>query len=143
MEGIQGAILGVKLRYLEQWTEARRTRAALYERRLLGTAARTPKARTNVRHVYHVYAVRLAQRDAWRARLGEVGIQTGVHYPIPVHLQPAYRNLGYRAGDFPVAEAIAGEILSLPMFPEMTDTQIEEVSSVVRAGLPAGVSALQ
>jgi dTDP-4-amino-4,6-dideoxygalactose transaminase len=141
MEGIQGAILGVKLRYLEQWTEARRTRAELYERSLMGTAARTPKARANVRHVYHVYAVRVAQRDAWRTRLREMGIQTGVHYPIPVHLQPAYRNLGYRAGDFPVAEAIAREILSLPMFPEMTDTQIEEVSSVVRAGLPAGVSA--
>ena len=121
MEGIQGAILGVKLRHLERWTEARRTRAALYERTLAGTAARTPKARTDVRHVYHVYAVRLAQRDAWRARLQEMGIQTGVHYPIPVHLQPAYRNLGYSAGDFPVAEAVAREVLSLPMFPEMTD----------------------
>jgi dTDP-4-amino-4,6-dideoxygalactose transaminase len=140
MEGIQGAILGVKLRHVEQWTEARRTRAALYERTLAGTAARTPKARTDVRHVYYVYAVRLAQRDAWRARLQEMGIQTGVHYPIPVHRQPAYRNLGYSAGDFPVAEAVAGEILSLPMFPEMTDAQIEEISSVVRAGLPAGVS---
>jgi dTDP-4-amino-4,6-dideoxygalactose transaminase len=140
MEGIQGAILGVKLRHIEQWTEARRTRAALYERTLTGTAARTPRVRTNVRHVYHVYAVRLPQRDAWRARLLEMGIQTGVHYPIPVHLQPAYRNLGYGAGDFPVAETIAREILSLPMFPEMTDAQIEEVSSVVRAGLPAGVS---
>ena len=140
MEGMQGAVLGVKLRHIEQWTEARRTRAALYERTLAGTAARTPKARTNVRHVYHVYAVRLAQRDAWRARLQEMGIQTGVHYPIPVHLQPAYRNLGYGTGDFPVAEAIAREILSLPMFPEMTDGQIEEVGSVIRAGLPAGVS---
>jgi dTDP-4-amino-4,6-dideoxygalactose transaminase len=140
MEGIQGAILVVKLRHLEQWTEARRTRAALYESTLAGTAARTPKARPNVRHVYHVYAVRLAQRDAWRARLLEMGIQTGVHYPIPVHLQPAYRNLGYGVGDFPVAEAIARETLSLPMFAEMTDAQIEEVSSVVRAGLPAGVS---
>jgi dTDP-4-amino-4,6-dideoxygalactose transaminase len=141
MEGIQGAILGVKLRHLEQWTEARQTRAALYERRLTGTAARTPKTRTDVRHVYHVYAVRLAQRDAWRARLQEMGIQTGVHYPIPVHLQPAYRNLGYSPGDFPVAEAVAREVLSLPMFPEMTDAQIEEISSVVRAGLPAGVKA--
>ena len=141
MEAIQGAILGVKLRRLEQWTEARRTRAGLYERQLAGTAARTPKARADVRHVYHVYAVRLAQRDAWRARLQEMGIQTGVHYPIPVHLQPAYRNLGYGAGDFPVAEAVAREVLSLPMFPEMTDVQIEEVSSVVRAGLSSGVRA--
>ena len=70
-----------------------------------------------------------------------MGIQTGVHYPIPVHLQPAYRNLGYSAGDFPVSEAVARDVLSLPMFPELTDAQIEEISSVVRAGLPAGVKA--
>ena len=140
MEGIQGAILGVKLRYLDRWTEARRTRAAAYETRLDGTGARTPKARADVRHVYHVYAVRLTQRDAWRTRLQAMGIQTGVHYPIPVHLQPAFRNLGYKAGDFPVAEAVAREVLSLPMYPEMTDKQVEEVCGVLRAGLqaPAG-----
>jgi dTDP-4-amino-4,6-dideoxygalactose transaminase len=141
MEGIQGAILGVKLRHLEQWTEARRSRAAAYEALLKGTAARTPNARRDVRHVYHVYAVRLAQRDAWRARLQEMNIQTGVHYPIPVHLQPAYQNLGCRAGDFPVAEALAHEVLSLPLYPEMTDVQIQEVSGVLRAGLPAPVRA--
>jgi dTDP-4-amino-4,6-dideoxygalactose transaminase len=94
-----------------------------------------------VRHVYHVFAVRLPQRDAWRARLHELGIQTGVHYPVPVHLQPAYRDLGYEAGDFPVAEAVACEVLSLPLFPEMTDTQLEEVSGALRAGLPADVAA--
>jgi dTDP-4-amino-4,6-dideoxygalactose transaminase len=90
--------------------------------------------------VYHVYAVRLTHRDAWRTRLQEMDIQTGVHYPIPVHLQPAYRNLGYKAGDFPIAEAVAREVLSLPMYPEMTDNQIEEVCGVLRAGLqaPAG-----
>jgi dTDP-4-amino-4,6-dideoxygalactose transaminase len=137
MEGIQGAILGVKLRYLDQWTEARRMRAAAYEKLLEATGARTPKARADVRHVYHVYAVRLTQRDAWRIRLQEMGIQTGVHYPIPVHLQPAYRNLGYKAGDFPVAEAVAHEVLSLPMYPELTDKQIEEISGVLRAGLPS------
>ena len=137
MEGIQGAILGVKLRHLEQWTEARRARAATYGKLLQAAGVRIPKARADVRHVYHVYAVRLEQRDAWRARLQEMGIQTGVHYPIPVHLQPAYRNLGYQAGDFPVSEAVAREVLSLPMYPEMTDKQIEEVTGVLRAGLPS------
>jgi len=140
MDGIQGAVLGVKLRHLERWTEARRRLAATYRRLLAGTAARTPRERPGVRHVYHVYAVRLPQRDGWRARLHEMGIQTGVHYPVPMHLQPAYRDLGYKAGDFPVAEAVAGEVLSLPLFPEMTDTQLEEVSGVLRAGLPASVA---
>lgn len=137
MDGIQGAVLGVKLRHLERWTKARRRLAATYGRLLAGTAARTPRERPGVRHVYHVYAVRLPQRDAWRARLQEMGIQTGVHYPVPVHLQPAYRDLGYKAGDFPVAEAVAREVLSLPLFPEMTDAQVEEVSGVLRAGLPS------
>ena len=142
MDGIQGAVLGVKLRHLERWTEARRRLAATYGRRLAGTGARTPMERPGVRHVYYVYAVRLPRRDAWRARLREMGIQTGVHYPVPVHLQPAYRDLGYTAGDFPVAEAVAREVLSLPLFAEMTDAQLEEVCGVLRAGLPADVDAL-
>ncbi len=137
MDGIQGAVLGVKLKHLERWTDARRRLAANYGRLLGGTGIRTPAERPGARHVYHVYAVRLRQRDAWRARLLQRGIQTGVHYPIPVHLQPAYRDLGYAAGDFPVAEAVAGEVLSLPIFPEMTDAQQEEVCGVFRAGLPA------
>ena len=142
MDGIQGAILGVKLRHLDRWTEARRRLAAMYGRLLTGSAARTPRERPGVRHVYHVYAVRLQRRDEWRARLHEMGVQTGVHYPVPVHLQPAYRNLGYQEGDFPVAEEIAREVLSLPLFPEMTDAQVEEVSTVLRAGLPATSTAL-
>ena len=136
MDGIQGAVLGVKLRYLERWTEDRRRVAATYRRLLAGTAVQTPRERPDVRHVYHLYAVRLPQRDGWRARLHEMGVQTGVHYPVPVHLQPAYRDLGYRTGDFPVAEAVAHEVLSLPVFPEMTDAQVEAVSSVLRARLP-------
>ena len=141
MDGIQGAVLGVKLRHLERWTEARRRLAATYGRLLAGTGARTPMERPGVRHVYHVYVVRLLQRDAWRAHLRTLGIQTGVHYPVPVHLQPAYRDLGYKEGDFPVAEAVAGEVLSLPLFAEMTDAQLEEVCGVLRAGLPADVAA--
>jgi dTDP-4-amino-4,6-dideoxygalactose transaminase len=141
MDGVQGAVLGVKLRHLETWTEARRANAAEYARQLAGTSAVLPVQRAGCRHVYHVYVVRLAQRDAWRAALGEAGVQTGVHYPIPVHLQPAYQDLGYRAGDFPVAERVAGEVLSLPMFPELTVAQIATVADLLRAGLPAGSAA--
>jgi dTDP-4-amino-4,6-dideoxygalactose transaminase len=141
MDGVQGAVLGVKLRHLEAWTEARRDHAAEYGRQLPGTPAAPPVERTGCRHVYHLYVVRLAQRDPWRAALAEAGVQTGVHYPIPVHLQPAYRDLGYQAGDFPVSERVAGEVLSLPMFPELTAAQIGTVAGLLKAGLPAGSTA--
>jgi dTDP-4-amino-4,6-dideoxygalactose transaminase len=137
--GIQGAILGVKLRHLEAWTEARRDRAAAYGR-LLGRRLSLPVERPDARHVYHVFAVRLPGRDGWRAKLTEAGVQTGVHYPIPVHLQPAYRDLGYHSGDFPVSEAAAGEVLSLPMFPELTDAQIDTVARALGAGATAAAS---
>jgi dTDP-4-amino-4,6-dideoxygalactose transaminase len=141
MDGVQGAVLGVKLPHLEAWTDARRRHAVEYARHLADTAAGLPVERAGARHVYHVYVVRLAERDAWRARLAEAGVQTGVHYPIPVHLQPAYRDLGYHAGDFPVSERVAGEVLSLPMFPELTTEQIGVVAGVLRAGVPAGSKA--
>jgi len=141
MDGVQGAVLGVKLRHLEAWTEARRRHAAEYARQLAATPAAPPVERPGTRHVYHVYVVRLPQRDAWRTRLGDAGVQTGVHYPIPVHLQPAYRDLGYAAGDFPVSERAAAEVLSLPIFPELTDQQIATVAALLRAGVPAGASA--
>jgi dTDP-4-amino-4,6-dideoxygalactose transaminase len=137
MDGIQGAVLGVKLRHLERWTEARRAHAADYSRQLEGTPARRPVERPGVRHVYHVYVVLLDERDQWRTRLADAGIQTGVHYPIPVHLQPAYRDLGYSEGDFPVSEAAARQVLSLPIYPELTPVQIAEVASVLRAEVAA------
>lgn len=140
MDGVQGAVLGVKLKYLEAWTEARRSHAAEYTRRLTGTAASAPTERPASRHVYHQYVVRVPERDAWRAALTEAGVQTGVHYPIPVHLQPAYADLGYSSGDFPIAEQAAAEVLSLPMFPEMTDQQIESIAIVFRAGVLIGKS---
>jgi dTDP-4-amino-4,6-dideoxygalactose transaminase len=138
MDGMQGAILGVKLRYLEAWTEARRRNAAEYGRQLADTAVRLPRERPDARHVYHLYVVRLPQRDAWRDRLTAAGVQTGVHYPIPVHLQPAYRDLGYSVGDFPSSEHASTEVLSLPMFPELTADQIKEVASALSAhvGVP-------
>jgi dTDP-4-amino-4,6-dideoxygalactose transaminase len=138
MDGVQGAVLGVKLRHLEAWTEARRQHAAEYARQLAGTEAIPPAERPGTRHVYHVYVVQLPQRDRYRARLNDAGVQTGVHYPIPVHLQPAYRDLGYHAGAFPVAEQVASEVLSLPMFPELTDSQIATVASLLRASVATG-----
>jgi dTDP-4-amino-4,6-dideoxygalactose transaminase len=85
------------------------------------------------RHVYHVFTIRTPAREHMQTELNAVGIATGIHYPIPVHLQPAYADLGYKAGDFPNAETAAREVLSLPLFPEMTDAQISEVASAVRA----------
>jgi len=131
MDGIQGAILRVKLRHLEAWTERRRQVAEWYAAALDPDSVRLPKARPGCRHVYHVYAVRTDDREKLRDVLGRQGIQTGVHYPIPVHLQPAHADLGYHAGDFPAAEQVAREVLSLPMFPEMTREQVQAVAEAV------------
>jgi dTDP-4-amino-4,6-dideoxygalactose transaminase len=131
MDGIQGAILSVKLRHLEGWTERRRQVAAWYDETLDRGSVRLPKARPGCRHVYHVYAVRSDDRDKLRDVLSKQHIQTGIHYPIPVHLQQAHADLGYHAGDFPVAEAAAREVLSLPIFPEMTREQVETVAAAV------------
>lgn len=131
MEGVQGAILRVKLRYLEKWTEARRANAALYSRALAESGLQLPKEAPGNRHVYHVYGVMTPQRRELMEALEAQGIQTGIHYPVPVHLQPAYSDLNYQAGDFPIAERLASEELSLPMFPELTESQIEAVTNAV------------
>ena len=131
MDGIQGAILRVKLRHLEAWTERRRQVAEWYAAALDPDTVRMPKARPGCRHVYHVYVVRADDRDRLRDVLGGQGIQTGIHYPIPIHLQPAHADLGYHAGDFPVAEQVAREVLSLPIFPEMTRDQVQTVAAAV------------
>ena len=145
LEGIQGAVLRVKLRYLEQWTEARRAAAERYDALLAGTGVPTPFARPDVRHVYHIYAVRTTDRQAWQEGLQARGIQSGIHYPFPVHLLPAFMDLGYHAGDFPHAERAAIEVLSLPMFPELTPSQGEAVAAAVTelaGSLPAGTDRL-
>lgn len=133
MEGIQGAVLRVKLRHLEAWTEARRTAAARYDRIFAGSPVVAPAAMPYARHVYHIYAVRTGKRQAWMDALQSQGIQSGIHYPIPVHLLPAYADLGYRAGQFPQSERAANEVLSLPMFPELTAQQCEQVGAAVIA----------
>jgi dTDP-4-amino-4,6-dideoxygalactose transaminase len=131
LEGIQGAVLRVKLRHLDAWTRGRRTAAAHYDELLAGSGVATPKAAPYGQHVYHIYAIRTANRAAWQETLQSKGIQTNIHYPIPVHLLPAFADLGHRAGEFPHSERAANEVLSLPMFPELTGAQCEEVAEAV------------
>jgi dTDP-4-amino-4,6-dideoxygalactose transaminase len=133
LEGIQGAVLRVKLRHLERWTEARRAIAARYDAALGAAGIATPVVRKGCRHVYHTYTIRLPQRDACQQALTERGIGTGIHYPVPVHLMPAYQDLGYRAGQFPQAERAAAEVLALPVFPELTEVQQQAVIDAVIA----------
>jgi len=123
MDGIQGAVLEVKLRHLPAWTEARRKVARIYDRLLAGSGIATPAKPAGLEHVYHVYAIRSAARDRLAEGLAAAGVATGLHYPRPVHLQPAYADLGYRQGDFPVAERLAREMLSLPIYPELAEEQ--------------------
>jgi dTDP-4-amino-4,6-dideoxygalactose transaminase len=132
LEEIQAAVLRVKLRHLEGWTEARRTCAARYTELLRGSGVQTPAERSGVRHVFHLYAVRTRQREALQQSLRAEGVQTGIHYPIPVHLQPAHADLGHMAGDFPYSEAAAAEVLSLPMYPELTPVQQRQVAEAVK-----------
>lgn len=132
MDGIQGAVLRVKLRHLEKWTEARRSSATLYDQLLDGSGVIPPRAMPYARHVYHIYAVRHPQRDQLIPLLQAKGVSTGIHYPIPVHLQEAYADLGYRAGDFPQTERVAQEVLSLPMFAELNRDQIRAVAGALR-----------
>lgn len=131
LDGIQGAILRVKLRQLDQWNAARTRHAKAYASLLDGRAVIAPQQMPYARHVYHVYAVRTASRDRLQTALSEAGVQTGIHYPIPVHLQDAYREPRYREGDFPISETAAREVLSLPMYPELTGQQIEYVASQI------------
>ncbi|MBK1989751.1 DegT/DnrJ/EryC1/StrS family aminotransferase [Sphaerospermopsis aphanizomenoides BCCUSP55] len=130
MEGIQGAILRVKLRHLETWTQARRSHAQVYNELLANTGLQTPVEMPYSRHVYHIYGVRSPDRDILQKQLMEKGVQTGIHYPIPVHLQKGYADLGYKLGDFPWSELAANEELSLPMYAELTDSVITYIAGV-------------
>jgi dTDP-4-amino-4,6-dideoxygalactose transaminase len=132
LDEMQAAILRVKLRHLPAWTERRRALAALYGRELAGSGLGLPEEQPYARAVYHLYVVRHPWRDALMTALRERGIATLVHYPIPLHLQPAFASLDGRSGDFPVAERAASEILSLPLYPEMSDEQARSVAAAVR-----------
>ncbi len=132
MEGFQGAILRVKLRHLERWTEARRKVVNLYNELLANSGVETPTEMPWGRHVYHVYTLRADDRDGLQASLLAEGIQTGIHYPVPAHLQPAYADLGYGHGAFPHAEAAAEQVLSLPLYPELSSQAVAEVARAVK-----------
>jgi dTDP-4-amino-4,6-dideoxygalactose transaminase len=127
LEALQAAILRVKLRHLPAWTAARVRNAARLSAGLRGASVRVPTPAPERGHVFHVYAVRSPRRDALAAHLREHGIATGIHYPVPVHLQEAYRDPRYGPGDFPVSEEAARSVLSLPMFPELTAAQIDTI----------------
>ncbi|MCF7809508.1 DegT/DnrJ/EryC1/StrS family aminotransferase [bacterium] len=128
MTGFQGAVLGVKIDHIERWTESRRRAAELYNTLLAGVeGVVAPTQMEYARHVYHVYGVLVKNRAEVQAKLNNAGVQNGVHYTVPMHLHPCYAELGYKKGDFPVAERIAEEELSLPMFGEITREQVEEV----------------
>jgi dTDP-4-amino-4,6-dideoxygalactose transaminase len=139
MDGIQGAVLRVKLKRLETANSGRRANARIYEE-LLGGGKEivTPYVAPDNRHIYHVYAVRVRGRDQVLESLAGKGISCAIHYPVPVHLQEAYRWLGYGEGSFPVAERSAREVLSLPMYPELSQEQIQAVATELKAGLSAG-----
>ncbi len=131
MEGMQGALLGVKLPYLEGWNEARRRHAALYDSMLAGSPLHAAKVRAWARHVYHIYVIRVPERERVQARLAAEGIETRVHYDCPMHLLAPWGELGYRKGDFPEAERAANEVLSIPVSPELLPDEAERIGQAL------------
>jgi dTDP-4-amino-4,6-dideoxygalactose transaminase len=133
LEGIQGAVLNVKLKYLDDWNALRRRHAARYRELLapLSASLTLPREADYAEHVYHLFVVQTDGRDALQRYLSAAGVHTGVHYPVPVHLQPAYAALGHREGDFPNAESQARRVLSLPMFAELTEYQLKYVADAL------------
>ena len=142
LDEIQAAVLGIKLRYLDEWTAGRQRNAALYdaalERADLGRALRTPVAAPGYRHIYNQYVVRVRDRDLLRQHLTANGVGTEIYYPLPLHLQKCFAYLGHRAGDFPESERAAEEALALPIFPELKDTQIQYVVDTIAAFFQRG-----
>lgn len=132
MEGFQGAVLGVKLKHIAKWTERRRAIAKIYSELLSETPLQLPREAAYAESVWHLYTIRHARRDELKKHLEANDVGSAIHYPVPVHLQKAYANLGYKPGDFPVAEKAAREVLSLPIYPEMTDKQVQRVTDVVK-----------
>jgi len=131
MEGIQGAVLGVKLKHLPRWIAGRRRVAQRYHELLADTPLQLPREESYAESAWCLYVIRHPRRDALKALLEQSGIGCALHYPLPLHLQKCYAGLGYQPGDFPFAEKAARECLSLPIFPEMTDAQIQRVSTVI------------
>lgn len=142
LDSLQAAVLSVKLRHLDSWNESRRAHAERYDRLLAQAGFSTPPNLAREGHVHHLYVTQVPDREAVQAHLSERGVQTGIHYPIPIHRQPAYAELGYAPGRFPKTERAAERILSLPMFAELSAQQVEYVvESLVEAVNPAGAAA--
>jgi len=138
MEGLQGGVLSVKLRYLDSWNEQRRQAAAIYDKALADSGIVTPTEMNYGRHVYHLYVVQSDNRNVLRQQLADAGIDSGLHYPTPLHLQEAYRFLGYKEGSFPVTEKVRSRILSLPMYPGIHPDAIERVASELQESCHVG-----
>jgi dTDP-4-amino-4,6-dideoxygalactose transaminase len=132
MDAIQGAVLNVKMDYIEDWTEGRRSVASHYDRLLVDGCCQSPRPPPHSRHVYHVYAVRISQRERVQQALHAAEIGTSIHYPVPVHLQKAYAGLGYESGSLPVTEAVAEQFLSLPIYAELRPDEVAEVVGAVK-----------
>ncbi len=137
LDEVQAAFLRVKLRYLDRWNEERRRKALIYKRMLEGSGVICPIEKEQVRHVYHLFVIRTKKRNALQAFLKEKGIETLIHYPIPIHLQKAYKELGYQKGNLPLTENMSREVLSLPFSPEITESEIEEVTNQIRCFIEA------
>lgn len=132
LDEMQAAILRVKLKYLDQWNGERRKKALMYKRLLEGTEVTCPVEKEQARHVYHLFIIRAKKRNALQVFLKEKGIETLIHYPVPTHLQKAYKELGYQRGDLPLTERYAQEILSLPFYPELTAEEMREVQEQIK-----------
>jgi len=140
LDEIQAAILRVKLKYLDQWNEERRKRVLIYKKMLEHTGVICPTEKGQAKHVYHLFVIRTKKRNPLQTFLKEKGIGTLIHYPIPIHLQKAFRELGYRRGDLPLTEQYAREVLSLPFFPEMTESETEGVATQIKTFTRAEVT---
>ena len=133
LDTMQAAVLKVKLPHLDGWNASRRRAAATYAELLAGLPLVTPVTAGYAEHIFHLYVVRVDNREALMEHLKKLGVASGLHYPIPIHLQPAYSELGYKQGDFPITEAYAETILSLPMYPELDDDKVAYVVDGIRA----------
>jgi dTDP-4-amino-4,6-dideoxygalactose transaminase len=142
IDEIQAAVLRVKLRYLEQWNVARRAHAQFYTKQLKGIVGAFPVVRSWATHVYYVYVLQVEERDRFREKLEQEGIATGIHYPTPIHMQPACSHYGYVRGMLPVTEAVTDRIVSLPMYPELTTEQLQTVVHAVKKSIVLGASSL-
>ena len=143
LEAIQGAVLGVKLKHLDDWTSARRRHAKTYSKELAGSGLRLLEEPPACKSVYHIFPLFTAQRDELREHLQANGISSGIHYPIPVHMQRGFSNLGFSEGDLPQTESVCREVLSLPMYPELADETVMQIADSVRQFCRPSVAAFQ